>query len=88
MCCDRVTPLYLPPGGPGSNKSAYCERVVPLYPGWTHLSCSWMLRDLVSDQLIREAPELQTVRQLLVTGELLPQVSVKQTAAGGHRYLT
>ena len=72
ITADRSYPL--PPGGPGSNKSAHCERVAALYPGWTHLSCGWMLRDLVSDQLVRDAPELMAIRRLLVAGELLPQV--------------
>ncbi|XP_043225673.1 adenylate kinase isoenzyme 5-like [Amphibalanus amphitrite] len=69
----RSPPVIFVIGGPGSNKSAHCEHVAPLYPGWTHLSCSWMLRDLVSEQLVRDAPELAAVRQLLVAGELLPQ---------------
>ncbi|XP_037082347.1 adenylate kinase isoenzyme 5-like [Pollicipes pollicipes] len=60
-------------GGPGSNKSCYCEAVAPLYPGWTHLSCSWMLRDLVTDEAVRDAQDVLAVRQLLVAGELVPQ---------------
>ena len=48
-----------------------------------------MLRDLVSDQLVRDAPELMAVRQLLVAGELIPQVgtalpSVRQLLVAGE----
>ncbi|XP_037082346.1 adenylate kinase isoenzyme 5-like [Pollicipes pollicipes] len=66
-------PVIFVIGGPGSNKSCYCEAVAPLYPGWTHLSCSWMLRDLVTDEAVRDAQDVLAVRQLLVAGELVPQ---------------
>lgn len=61
-------------GGPGSNKSSLCQKVVRQAPGWVHLSLGRLLRAAAeADQA--ETDDSEGIRQAVSVGEMVDRVS-------------
>ncbi|XP_075213940.1 adenylate kinase isoenzyme 5 [Lycorma delicatula] len=67
-------------GGPGSNKSKLCQRVVKELDGWEHVSLGRLLRSIAEGQepnTLSEEVVLQ-LRQSIAAGEMAPKEVVMQ----------
>lgn len=62
-------------GGPGSNKSALCQKAVRQAPGWVHFSVGRLLRATAETTDPRQGNDSQLVRQAISSGEMVPEVS-------------
>lgn len=62
-------------GGPGSNKSALCQKAVRQAPGWVHFSVGRLLRATAETTDPRQGNDSHLVRQAISSGEMVPQVS-------------
>jgi adenylate kinase family enzyme len=62
-------------GGPGSNKSALCQKAVRQAPGWVHFSVGRLLRATAETTDPRQGNDPHLVRQAISSGEMVPQVS-------------
>jgi hypothetical protein len=61
-------------GGPGSNKSALCQKAVRQAPGWVHFSVGRLLRATAETTDPRQGNDSHLVRQAISSGEMVPQV--------------
>ncbi|KDR22222.1 hypothetical protein L798_01828, partial [Zootermopsis nevadensis] len=65
-------------GGPGSNKSALCQKAVRQAPGWVHFSVGRLLRATAETTDPRQGNDSHLVRQAISSGEMVPQTFVLQ----------
>ncbi|XP_063233560.1 adenylate kinase isoenzyme 5 [Bacillus rossius redtenbacheri] len=65
-------------GGPGSNKSSLCQKVVRQCPGWVHCSVGRLLRAATDSTDHSQSSDSQLVRRAISTGEMVPQTCVLQ----------
>ncbi|XP_023708502.1 uncharacterized protein LOC111865032, partial [Cryptotermes secundus] len=60
-------------GGPGSNKSALCQKAVRQAPGWVHFSVGRLLRATAETTDPRQGNDSHLVRQAISSGEMVAQ---------------
>ncbi|KAJ9587875.1 hypothetical protein L9F63_018687, partial [Diploptera punctata] len=65
-------------GGPGSNKSALCQKAVRQAPGWVHFSIGRLLRATAETTDPRQGNESHLIRQAISSGEMAQQTYVLQ----------
>ncbi|XP_069690528.1 adenylate kinase isoenzyme 5 isoform X2 [Periplaneta americana] len=65
-------------GGPGSNKSALCQKAVRQAPGWVHFSVGRLLRATAETTDPHQGNDSHLVRQAISSGEMVPQTIVLQ----------
>ncbi|PSN48579.1 hypothetical protein C0J52_14666, partial [Blattella germanica] len=65
-------------GGPGSNKSALCQKAVRQAPGWVHFSVGRLLRATAETTDPRQGNDSHLVRQAISSGEMVHQTYVLQ----------
>lgn len=55
-------------GGPGSNKSSLCQKVLRANPGWGHVSIGSVLRSL--------APSQESLQETIGSGQFVNEVII------------
>lgn len=78
---ENLPPIIWVIGGPGSNKSALCARVVAMNSGWGHISMGRVLRSL-ADTDPKANTENHRIKTAISAGEMVKRATVARILEG------